>query len=84
MANIKNLKKDIQYVIEDIIDECLSKDPKKADKAQKIIDDSLDIFDGLIAKIYQKGVENKKAHFSAINEEFEKEANALLDRANKL
>ena len=84
MASIKNLKKDIQYVIEDIIDECLSKDPKKADKAQKIIDDSLDIFDGLIAKIYQKGVENKKAHFSAINEEFEKEANALLDRDNKL
>ena len=84
MASIKNLKKDIQYVIEDIIDECLSKDPAKADKAQKIIDDSLDIFDGLIAKIYQKGVENKKAHFSAINEEFEKEANALLDRANKL
>lgn len=84
MASIKNLKKDVQYVIEDIIDECLSKDPAKADKAQKIIDDSLDIFDGLIAKIYQKGVENKKAHFSAINEEFEKEANALLDRANKL
>ena len=84
MASIKNLKKDIQYVIEDIIDECLSKEASKADKAQKIIDDSLDIFDGLIAKIYQKGVEDKKAHFSSINKEFEKEANALLDRANKL
>lgn len=84
MASIKNLKKDIQYVIEDIIDECLSKDKTKADEAQKIIDDALDTFDGTIAKIYQKDVANKKAHFNAINKEFEKEANALLDRANAL
>ncbi|MGC6285038.1 MAG: hypothetical protein ACON4X_05225 [Polaribacter sp.] len=84
MASIKNLKKDIHYVLGDIIDECLSKDASKADKAQKIIDDAITVFDELIAKIYQKDVENQKAHFSAINQSLEKEANALLERANKL
>lgn len=84
MASIKNLKKDIHYVLGDIIDECLSKDSSKAADAQKIIDDAVDTFDGLIAKIYEKDVENKKAHYSAINKSLEDQANALLERANKL
>lgn len=84
MASIKNLKKDIHYVLGDIIDVCLTKEAGKAAEAQKIIDDAVDTFDGLIAKIYQKEVSNKKAHYSAINQELEKEAGALLERANSL
>ena len=42
MASIKNLKKDINYVLSDIIEECyvwqLVNSDKKANKDEKIID----------------------------------------------
>ena len=46
MASVKNLKKDINIVLSDIIEECylwqmLQEDPKKADKAEKIIDEAI-------------------------------------------
>ena len=84
MASIKNLKKDIHYVLGDIIDVCLSKEGDKAVEAQKIIDDALLVFDGLIAKIYQKDISNKKEHYTSISKSLEEEATSLLKRVNSL
>ncbi len=89
MASVKNLKKDMNYVLSDIIEECymwqmLQEDDKKAAKAEKIIDEAINIFDSLIVKVHQKDVENKKAHFSAINKELESKAQGLLDKIQKL
>ena len=41
-------------------------------------------FDDLIAKVNAKNIENKKAHFKAIEEELEKRATKLLTKVNKL
>ena len=89
MASIKNLKKDINYVLSDIIEECymwqmLQEDDKKANKAEKIIDDTIDTFDALIEKVNANDVENKKAHFKAISKELEEKANGLLGKIQKL
>lgn len=89
MASVKNLKKDINYVLSDIIEECyvwqiLQEDTKKAEKAEKIIDETIDVFDELIAKVNAKNIENKKSHFKAINLELEKKANGLLSKIQKL
>ena len=89
MASVKNLKKDINYVLSDIIEECylwqmLQEDPKKADKAEKIIDEAILTFDELIEKVHKKEIENKKAHFMAINAELEKKATSLLSKIEKL
>ena len=89
MASVKNLKKDINYVLSDIIEECyiwqiLQEDDKKAAKAEKIIDESIDTFDSLIEKVNAKDVTDKKAHFKAINAELEKKATALLGKIQKL
>ena len=88
MASIRNLKKDINYVLGDIIQECYTWELNnpKADKkkSQAIVDESIIVFDGLIEKIHTKGVENKKAHYKAIGLELEKSANNLLDKVNKL
>ena len=89
MASVKNLKKDINYVLSDIIEECyvwqiLQDDTKKADKAEKIIDEAIETFDELIEKVNAKDVENRKAHFKAINIELEKKANGLLAKIQKL
>jgi len=89
MASVKNLKKDINYVLSDIIEECyvwqmLQEDAKKADKAEKIIDETITTFDELIEKVNTKDIENKKAHFKGISAELEKKATALLSKIEKL
>ena len=88
MASIKNLKKDINYVLGDIIEECYTwelNNPKADNKkSQAIVDESIEVFDSLIEKLHAKGVENKKAHFNAIVKELEDSANKMLDKVNKL
>ena len=88
MSSIKNLKKDINYVLGDIIEECYSWEllnPKGDVKGtEAIIDEAIIAFDALIDKIHMKGVENKKAHFENINSEFDETASKLLEKVNKL
>ena len=88
MASIKNLKKDINYVLGDIIEECYTLDLLSSKKDTKgteaIIDETIVAFDGLIEKVNLKGVENKKAHFNNITLELEEIANDLLEKVNKL
>ncbi len=89
MASVKNLKKDINYVLSDIIEECyvwqiLQEDDKKSAKAEKIIDETIVTFDALIEKVNAKDIENKKSHFKAIGKELEKKANGLLAKIQKL
>ena len=88
MANIRDLKKDINFVLGDIIEavyvweyENTDKDTKKS---EAIIDEAIETFDDLIAKVNNKSVENKKAHFKAIKDELEAKGRALIDKLNKL
>lgn len=88
MANIRDLKKDINFVLGDIIEAVYvweynntDKDTKKSDA---IIDEAIETFDELIAKVNDKTVENKKAHFKAINNELESKGLALIEKINKL
>ena len=88
MASIKNLKKDINYVLGDIIEECYTWEilnPKADKKAtDAIIDEAIEAFDALIEKVNAKDVDNYKAHFNAINKELEQTANNLIEKINKL
>ena len=88
MASIKNLKKDINYVLGDIIEECYTWEmlnPKADKKAtEKIIDEAIEAFDSLIEKINLKKVENSKAHFKTITSELEDTANKLIEKVNNL
>lgn len=88
MANIRNLKKDINYVLGDIIEavyswEYLNLD-KDTKKSEKIIDEAIKVFDDLILEVNQKDVKNKKAHFKNINVKLEKNGRALIEKINKL
>ena len=88
MASIRDLKKDINYVLGDIIEAVniweLTNPTKETKKSQKIIDDVIDIFDDLIEKVNQKDVENKKQHFTAINKQLEEKGRGLIDKINAL
>lgn len=88
MATIRDLKKDINFVLGDIIDavyvwEVLNpKEDKKESEA--IVDDAIATFDTLIAKVNDKSVENKSKNLKEVRVALEKEAGALVERINKL
>ena len=88
MANVRDLKKDINYVLGDIIEAVYVWEYSNTDKDTKtseaIIDEAIETFDALIAKVNSRGVENPKAHFKAINSELEEKGRALIDKINKL
>ncbi|WP_339611126.1 hypothetical protein [uncultured Planktosalinus sp.] len=88
MASVKNLKKDINYVLGDIIEAVyvweLTNSEKDNKKSQAIIDETIEVFDELAAKINQKEVENTKKHFQSISKELEEKASKLIDKVNKL
>ena len=88
MASIKNLKKDINYTLGDIIEECyvyqLLNPKADAKLSEAIIDEAIVTFDSLIGKLNAKGVENKKAHFKGISTELETKATELVGKINSL
>lgn len=88
MANVRDLKKDINYVLGDIIEAVyiweLTNPDKENKKAEAIIDEAITTFDDLIAKVNQKDVENKKKHFKTVNTELEDRGRKLIDKINAL
>jgi len=64
MANIRNLKKDINYVFGDIIEAVyiweLSNPKADAKKSEAIIDEAIAGFDELIAKVNDKKINKLK------------------------
>ncbi len=88
MASIKDLKKDINYVLGDIIEATyiaeIAKSGKPSEKTEAIVDDAIQTFDNLITKLNVRGVENKKAHFKQINQELETKAKELIGKINSL
>jgi len=88
MASIKNLKKDINYVLGDIIGAVyvweLTNPSKDTKKSEAIIDEAIEVFDKLIAKINLKDIENSKQHFKAVNQELEDRGRKLIDKINAL
>ncbi len=88
MANIRNLKKDINYVLGDIIEAVYiveaSQNKSGSKEGTEIIDSAISTFDGLIVKVNEKGVKDKSAHFKQVRKELEVAAGDLVGRLNKL
>ncbi len=88
MPSVKNLKKDINFVLGDIIEAVyiheMTSEGKPTDASNAVIDEAITSFDALISKVNAKNVENKKAHFKQINAELEQTANQLIEKINAL
>jgi hypothetical protein len=88
MASIRDLKKDINNVLGDIIEAVYivegSQQMEPTKEGSAIIDEAIDTFDTLIAKVNQRDIADKKAHFREIRASLEKEATDLVGRLNKL
>lgn len=88
MASVKNLKKDIHYVLGDIIQAIyiheMTATGGPTSETSALVDEALQSFDVLIAKVNAKGVENKKAHFKQVYSELESAAGQLVEKINAL
>jgi hypothetical protein len=88
MASIRDLKKDINNVLGDIIEAVYivesSQQMEGSKEGTAIIDKAIDTFDTLIAEVNQRDVADKKAHFREVRASLEKEATDLVGRLNKL
>jgi len=88
MANVKNLKKDINYVLGDIIEAVylweMSTTGKPTDSSNALIDEAIMTFDTLITKVNAKKVEDKRTHFKQINADLEEAAKQLVEKINNL
>jgi hypothetical protein len=88
MSSKRDLKKDINYVLGDIIEAVyiweMSNPEKGVEASGKIIDEAIEVFDELIHKLNDRSVENKKQHFKGINQELETRGRALIDKINAL
>ena len=88
MASIKNLKKDINNVLGDIIEGVYIVEATNGTTHSKegtaIIDEAIAIFDELVAKVNKNDVENKKVHFKEVRSDLETKATKLVEDLNKL
>ncbi len=87
MASVKDLKKDINYVLGDIIEAVYfweaSNGKKTTKEGSDLIDEAITVFDDLIQKVNQN-VENRSKHLKAVKIELEEKATSLVEKLNKL
>lgn len=87
MANVRDLKKDVNYVLGDIIEAVYvweKENGGSTKESEAIIDEAISTFDDLISKVNQKGIEDRKAHYRSIDNELEQKAQELVVKVNKL
>lgn len=88
MASVKNLKKEINYVLGDIVNIVyvweMTNGGKPTEASDKLVDEIYETFDGLMSKANVKDIENKKAHFKQIRSDYEAAANQFVAKVNEL
>ena len=82
--NLRDIKKDIEYVIGAFVDDCtifLTVNPgKNADEIANLIDGAVDLYNALRDKIIAAPKEGKKAYFDTVRKELLEKTDALYDK----
>lgn len=88
MASKRTLKKNVNYVMGDIIEAAFLHqmvNPKEDQaKSEAIVEDAMRSYDELITKINDNSVENKAKHLKAVNKQLEEKAHSLVKDLNAL
>jgi len=87
--SIKDLKKEINYIFGEIIDEANYKQlmkPEIGDETvEAIIDEAVTAYEDFYDKIHAgRKADNKKAYFKKLNTEIEESVKKLVDKINSL
>ena len=88
MASIKNLKKDINYLVDEVIGICLlhqyTRGPEKHEELEKLINEMVEYRDALINKVnnpeISEGKKKLKAYYRALLDELLEKVNNAFDK----
>jgi S-adenosylmethionine/arginine decarboxylase-like enzyme len=84
MASKRDLKRDLNKMVFDVVDECFSVqlyEAKKTEVTNKFIEDAADFLEAMLGKI---NAAKTKKDFAPIIEEIENKAEEWVDRLNSL
>ncbi len=89
MSSIKDLKKQINYIFGEVIDEANYKQLLNPDadavKAEAIVDEAVSAYEDFYKKINEgRKAENKKAYFKNLEKEINETVDALIEKINAL
>ena len=88
MASKRILKKNVNYLFGDLIDECylwiLINPEKDAAKANGIVDEAVEYYDDVMTRIASRKIENANKYFGLLSKEVEEKATELVDKINAL
>ena len=87
MASIRDLKKDINFVLGDIIEAVYQWEATTGNTNSKegsdLVDAAIATFDDLMNKV-NANVDHKKAHFKSVRKDLETRATDLIEKLNAL
>ncbi|WP_314279380.1 hypothetical protein [Capnocytophaga leadbetteri] len=84
MASIRDLKKDINYVLGDIIDAVYFTGKIQTEEGKALVTEIFNSFDSLIDKVADRTVESRGTHLKQVRREFEERAGAFIQKLNQL
>ena len=85
--NLRDIKKDIEYLIGAFVDDCalfLESHPgKNADDIADLVDEAVDLFNSLRDRVSAAPEKGKKAHYDEIRKELLEKTDALYDKLSE-
>ena len=88
MANLRTFKKDVIFLVNEVISDCwvfmyLNRD-KNVEEANKIVADAVELGDNLFEQINHYPKDDAKKHFKALNQKLLEGVDALFVRLSGL
>lgn len=88
MANLRSFKKDVIFLVNEVISDCwvfmyLNRD-KNVEEANKIVADAVELGDNIFEQINHYPKEDAKKHFKALNQKLLEGVDALFVRLSGL
>ena len=88
MANLRSFKKDVIFLVNEVISDCwvfmyLNRD-KNVDEANKIVADAVELGDNIFEQINHYPKDDAKKHFKALNQKLLEGVDALFVRLSEL
>lgn len=88
MANLRVIKKDVIYLVNEVISDCwvymYLNGEKNLDEAKKIVADAIEFGDNIFEQINHYPKDDAKKHFKALNQKLLEGVDALFVRLSEL
>jgi SHS2 domain-containing protein len=88
MANLRVIKKDIDFLVTEVISDCwgliYSNEGRKSEEAIEIVSEAVDLRNQLYSKVNHPDKSNIKTYYKAVNQELLKGVDALFVKISNL